>query len=117
MHLANMFHEVVHTLILSGYNTFPPLLQPAGLLVIYFQRNNQHRRTGVPLFTFSESRPTFCIVSSRPQTKEAAARTLIIAGLLEDSRKSPLLSKKAMSGDGGIETIGSLHTGHLWTRY
>jgi hypothetical protein len=100
--------------ILSGYNNFSPLLRPVAPLVIYIVRKRQHRRTGVPIFSLRESWAMFRIVSSPLQVRKASARTLIMAGLLEDSSKSPLSLKKVMSGGERIDTIGSLHKGHLW---
>ena len=53
-------------------------------------------------------------MSSPPQAKRTSVRILIIAGLLEDSRKSPLSLKKAMRGDRRIEVFGNPHMGHFW---
>jgi pimeloyl-ACP methyl ester carboxylesterase len=116
LHFLNSFPELVRTVILSGYNNFSPLLRPVAPLVIYMVRRRQCRRTGVPLFSLRESRAMFRIVSSPIQIFKASVRTLIMAGLLEDSSKSPLFLKKVISGGERIDVIGSLYKGHLWNR-
>jgi pimeloyl-ACP methyl ester carboxylesterase len=116
LHLANSYPEVVRTLFLSGYNTFSPLLRLIAPLVIYFVRKRQHRRTGVSLFSLAQSRAMFRIVSSPPQVDRISARTLIFAGLLQDSKKDAVSLKNAITGAQRIEAIGSWYVGHLWNR-
>jgi len=115
VHLTNSFPEVVNSLFLSGYNTFSPLLRPLGSLFIYNARKTQSRSTGVSSFTLRESHEMFRIVSSSPQIKKAPVRTVIITGVLEDSRNSPLILEKAMSGGERVERV-NLDMGHLWNR-
>jgi pimeloyl-ACP methyl ester carboxylesterase len=116
LHLRNSFPEVISTILLSGYITFSPILRPIGSLVIYTARKRQHRRTGVPVFSLQESQAMFRVVSSPPLVQKASARTLIVAGLLEDNIKSLTSLKKSMSGGQRIDIIGFLHKGHLWNR-